>query len=112
VCVLAGEFKHRDQVFRNDATVRLDGGNILIPSAKLMMASGLNISIDARISGARDPPKGTLSYDVVASSDAVKDPARSRRWRQYAGGPIGARYVGKASFGPSGLGAETRRARM
>ncbi len=77
VRVLAGEFKHRDQVFRNvDATARLDGGNISIPSAKLTTASGLTISVDARISGAQEQPKGTLSYDVVANTaDAVKDVA-------------------------------------
>lgn len=75
VRILAGELKHGDQVFRNvDATVRLDGGNIRIPSAKFTTPAGLAVGIDARISDAQSKPKGTLAYDFVASSAAaVKD---------------------------------------
>ena len=75
VRVLTGELKHQDKTFRDvDATVRLDGGTIHVPSAKFTTPSGLVVGIDARISESETQPKGTLAYDVVAnSSAAIKD---------------------------------------
>ncbi len=69
VRVLAGELMHGTQVFRNvDATVGLDGGNIRIPSARFTTASGLIVGLDASIDNSTDKPKGTLGYDVTAST--------------------------------------------
>ena len=77
VRVLAGELKHLDKVFRDvDATVRMDGGKIHIPSAKFTTPAGLAVGIDARIIDAGKQPKGTVAYDFVASSSAaMKDMA-------------------------------------
>lgn len=72
VRVLAGELKHLDKTFRDvDATVRMDGGKIHIPSAKFTTPAGLAIGVEARISDAGNQPKGTLAYDFVASSSAA-----------------------------------------
>lgn len=72
VRVLAGELKHLDKTFRDvDATVRMDGGKIHIPSAKFTTPAGLAIGLEARISDAGNQPKGTLAYDFVASSSAA-----------------------------------------
>ena len=77
VRVLAGELKHLDKTFRDvDATVRMDGGKIHIPSAKFTTPAGLAVGVEARISDASQQPKGTLAYDLVASSSAaMKDMA-------------------------------------
>lgn len=77
VRVLASELKHLDKTFRDvDATVRMDGGRIHIPSAKFTTPAGLAVGVEARISDASQQPKGTLAYDLVASSSAaMKDMA-------------------------------------
>lgn len=75
VRVLAGELKHGDQTFRDvDATLGLEAGNIRIPAARFTTARGLVVAIDARFDGSGDRAKGTLGYDLTASSsDAIKD---------------------------------------
>ena len=73
--ILTGELKHGEQTFKNvDATIGLENGNIRIPSAKFTTASGLVAGVEAFIKSADQEPKGTLAYDVSATTpDALKD---------------------------------------